>query len=725
MRNFFLLKTLAVALLLTGLSFQREYTEIYDKYCTEAVLAELNVSEANRTVLRAASAPKLYVDVVALVSAYNGNGAGKLIAKAAAFPALAIILAIFCLLSFIIFFCFCCCCDRAAGATQRKAKFCTGSSLLFAVTSTALFVALFVFIGKLNTSMDKTSCGVATVPHDLLQGVQTSTINFIGFNNLTTLLTNFKGELGKLTALSSDFDAIINRKADASTTAAYNSLATFSQNYNSSTTTDGKGQKTKPITVSSLGDHATAAIAIEFAAYNDVAVRLTAAASTGKNLSSSSQVQTVQSTLQSVIDQITSISADVDVSFGNATTAVDYFNRYAPIGYWVTLGIGLVVILLAAAATAILWCCVRNNTNRFRCGAKFCLTLNSALIFILALVSVALVVVSIGLGTVCHGLGELLASTQVSTTLAGYNITLDGTVSKLINQCLPADASGDITSLLDTGSDVFNQTQSFLDGLTNFNSLRANLTATNESSITIAETASLWSKFKVSIYPDQANALDSLASLNNKVSCGGVTYVLNAANCTGGAASSSCSGIYDSASFLAPTCASDVSGATGLFTTLKTFTNDEDSLLGKMITDLSGSGSSTPATLFTTGRQAIKSVLGNVDDITNSLTTTLATAATFKTGLAKITDCRVVRLELNNIESTFCFSFNKNLYYFTAILSFTVFFLFLYSWCLCCAMRCTPNPEAIAHGEESEVKYADNNNVTVFGNEEQGVLYNN
>ena len=711
MANFQVAKAILLVIFLTG-AFQREYTEIYDQYCTADVLSQLTLSNAD--INDQGGWAKIYVTPAAIISVVNGNGIGDVISQAGVYIILMIILTVICIISFIVFFCFCCCCDRAAGATRGKAKGYTAATILFIVVSIALFIALFVYIGKLNSNINKTSCGISRVPHDLLQGVQNGDINFIGFNNLISLLTNFKSDISNLNTLSGDFDTIINTNLPQTTQSAYDSLTTFYNKYANSTTTDGNGQQTRPITVQSLTTRVNDAVNAEFSIYNEVANKINAAAVIGKNIANSSQTDSIQQSLQTVIDQMNQISTQIQNTFGDVVTGVDYFNRYAPIGYWVTLGIGLLVVILSILAVVILICLIRTSTNRCRFGAKFCLTLNGFLIVLLGIVAIALIVASIGLGSICHALGSLLTTNDVAGEIANYNVTLDPFALKVLNQCLPANATGDITFLLDSGNDVYNQTQNFLDGLTTYDTLKANLTQTTNSSVTIDATVREWQQFRVSIYPDQTNAVSALLKLNNLISCSNFQFQLNAANCTNGVASSSCGGIYNTASYQAPSCSSDTATASSIFTTLKAFTSDEDTLVGNMITDLSGSGSSTPATLFQNSRSGLQSIIGVLDNIEAKLQNTVAVVKTFQSGLGKVTDCRVIRLELTNLQSTFCYGFNKSLYYFTALLAFAVFFLVIYSWTLCCALRYLPDPDVIMGDGKVH------NDATLYVNEEDG-----
>lgn len=56
-------------------------------------------------------------------------------------------------------------------------------------------------------------------------------------------------------------------------------------------------------------------------------------------------------------------------------------------------------------------------------------------------------------------------------------------------------------------------------------------------------------------------------------------------------------------------------------------------------------------------------------------------------------NCTIIRKEIENIEASFCFNFNKSLYTFTVILIFSLLLLFSFIWNTCCTMRYLPVPD--------------------------------
>ena len=335
------------------------------------------------------------------------------------------------------------------------------------------------------------------------------------------------------------------------------------------------------------------------------------------------------------------------------------------------------------------------------------------MIFILGIIAIILLVASISLNTVCHAVGDVLSATDVASTVGGYGVQIDDFINKIINQCIPAGATGDITNLISTNTDVFASTKGFIDGLTTFDALKANVTQTGDSSPTIDATVSIWNNFKTSYWPDQPNAVVSLNEFKKLVSSD-TRWELNASNCT---SNSGCKDIYSSTSFTAPSCSSNSARANTLYNNLKQFTKDEDTLLGNMITSLNGPDANTPLSLNKANKSKVKTVFSSFESIKSRLQTTIGKVSTFNNGLLANLNCTILRKEIDNLESTFCFKFNQSLYFFAVLLIWIVFFLLFYSWCICYALRYMPTAEANIYDQKVA------NETAFYKDDEQNPIY--
>lgn len=707
------LALLLLACLMITPTLQRDYSEIYNAYCTPEYYNSVNITVEDRLAMRS-SQQGVYISVKSVIDVIQNQSVSNIMKEAGAYIILMIILTVACLISFIVFLAYCCCCDRHSSGTVRKSKLYVFLTCLFIVVFTALFIALLVFLGKLNTNQNSTGCAIASIPHDLIDGATYGDLKFLGFKPLTDLLMSFKNELSSITTLSKDFDAIIAQDLGASSKAALNSLPAFYNKFKDSTTNDGTGTAAKPMSVQTLTQNVNDAIFTEFSIYDQVSTKITEAAQTGKGYANSGSITSIQTSLDEVANQLSSLTTQISSVFGTAVTGIDYFNQYAPIGYWITLGLGLLIFILGYIAVVILICMIRKHNDYGRMGVKFCLSFNGFLIFILGILAIILLVASISLGTVCHAVGEVLTSTDVATTINAYGVEMDDFVNKIINQCLPAGSSGDVTTLITGNTDAFSGSKTFLDGLSLYDALKANMTQAGDSSPTINATVSVWADLKTSYWPDQANAVVSLNQLNNLVSCGDQRWELNSKNCT---STSGCQGVYGSSSFSAPTCSSNSAQATTLYNNLKQFTQDEDSLLGNMISSLSGADANTPLSLNNANKSKIKSVFTSFDNIKSKLQSSIDKVSSFNNGLAANLNCTILRREIDNLESTFCFKFNQSLYYFAVLLIWIVFFLFFYSWCICYALRYMPNAEADIYSQKVA------NETAFYRDEEQKPIY--
>ncbi len=94
-----------------------------------------------------------------------------------------------------------------------------------------------------------------------------------------------------------------------------------------------------------------------------------------------------------------------------------------------------------------------------------------------------------------------------------------------LNECLPAEASGDILKVLEVPN--FGDVQNMLDGFSGFSNFQKNLTEAGDDSMTITETTTVWTQFESGELPSHYNVPIELTKLNEMVSCDDITVVIN------------------------------------------------------------------------------------------------------------------------------------------------------------------------------------------------------
>lgn len=662
------------------------YSEVYASYCTPEILTAFEITEEERVNLRSSGTP-LSLDTNVLQDIITNSKISKAFSQIGAPVMLMAILLIFCLISFIVYLSFCCCCDRASSAAKKTAQICGGISALLLLIYMGFFIASMVYVSRVNSANKSAYCFLASLTKDLLEGVLTPEFQFVGFNNLTTILTSFQTEIASIAAVANDFDAINAKNIPAQTKAALNSLPTFYSKYKDSTTSDGAGAKSRPLTVQNLTANINDFIYTEFQIYDQAANQITQAAQIGKQYVQNNSIKDAQNSIAAIIIEIKDIADKIGIFFTDAESAVAYYRLSNGISFGFKLGEGILCLVLGIASLLLIGFMIKNENNKGRIAIKVFLCLLGFLAFVLAIASLVVLCLSATVGSSCKILAAFMSTTNPTAELAKYNLTADGLVSSVLNECMPIGASGNLTNFFTNGTSIFNSSQQFIDGLAVYQTLKDNLTTYGDYSPSINATVAIWNQFKTSVYPDQTNAIASLAQFNELIKCNGIYYQLNSKTCPD---ITSCKGIYDTASFSAPSCSANPSSANSLFLNLKAFTTDEDKLLGDMVNDLQGNNPSTPLSLNAQARTSLKSVVPALDNIQKKLTNTVSLASTFADGFSRSVNCTIIRRELNNLESSLCFDLNKNFYYYAVVGSFQVCFLFLFCWMLCFTLRYVP-----------------------------------
>lgn len=671
-------------LLLVSPTLLRTYKQIYNEACTASGLKSLDISEDERAKKRT-SVTSAYVSVPNFASFINTKEIQYLVKEVGSYIILMIILTILCLASFVFYLMFCCC-KRSKSATRLKSKTFCWISIIPLITFLALFIAMLVYLGKLNAERKDTSCGLASIPYNFLEGVNTGTLKFLGLRTLFSVLTDFKIEISNLQNLDPNFSSIINSGIVDLSSQALASLPSFYQKYTNSTTIDGTGVQNRPLTVSQLTSNINPTIEKEFTTYDEVARKLYVSANAGRNLLSTSSLTDVQNSLQTTINELKNLTADVDSNFGSAIEAVDYFDQYAPVGYWIVLGLGIVMVILSIVSMILVALTVKHITDKYRVAIKIIIAIIGLFSFLLGIIAVVMLIGTIGFGSICQATANILTTNDIRSELKQYQLDISPFVENVLVKCLPLNSNGDLTDVLTNGTNVYAQATYLLDGVTLYGDVQTYVVNQTNFSPAINATTTLWEKYRVSILADHENIKPVLEQLNDLVVCGDYYFSLNEANCT----DANCQGIYNFTNFKPPSCSEDQTQAAALYQRIKDFTSQEDQLLTQMKKDLNGPSSTAPLTLQTNLKTKLKELNPILTDLSSRLRNTTQFSRSFQEGFAKNMNCTVLRKALNDIESTLCFSFNQNLYYFVSLLCFVVLSLLMLAWALWLMIYCTP-----------------------------------
>lgn len=674
-------------LFLTTATAARDYISVYNDYCDDSAIISPNTDPAYLKSSRDAIVG-LTATTQHIADAINGNGVGGIVSDIGGPIIVMAVLAVLLIITFLVFLCFCCCCDRAGSREGGPVKVLTVLASVFFVGFVGLFVAMIVFIGMMNVRNKASACAVGRLPFDFINGAQAPGVNFIGLQNTTNIVKQASGQLQYAALATPSFTSILLRNLPAQTKAAYQAAGNFYTKYANSTTADGAGSSSRPWSVQSLNPGVNSLIDREFSVYNTTAAQMQTAAIVGIALGSSSAAAPLyQSAMADVTASLDSIIASLKGTFADVTTGTATGIVLSPIGYWIALGFGILVIVFMILILWFVCHMYQGNTDNCRYCGKFLLTLTTFMIAVLALICVALFIASAVVTSACKTVPTVLNSNgvQLVAQLKTWGFNATGDTEKVAKVCVSSDGNGDVGLLVTTSNfTIVRGALDYLDGVLGFKNLvYNNVTREGTASPAINATVYNWTQLSTATFLDQPNAALSLAQLNSQVSCSSTSYALNAVNCSG---SGNCVGIFNQNVTSVPSCAP--ASAQNLLNNLKLYTNSEFALLSQMIADLkSNSGPDTFQQAYRASMANSKTDLGvivsTVGNWTNSVSSTVG-------GFYYNANCTIIRQEVFNLEANICFTYANPLYYFTCLLAFVTFFFFLFAWFMCCALRYMP-----------------------------------
>lgn len=313
---------------------------------------------------------------------------------------------------------------------------------------------------------------------------------------------------------------------------------------------------------------------------------------------------------------------------------------------------------------------------------------------------------------VCY-ITDSLQSTQGSFKANFNGLISDTKISTLADTCIYVGGSGDLLTAL--GFDL-TQTQKFtslLDSATAIKSILTNLTSTTTPPV-IGGISANFTQFSAFTATTLDSGVPSSQDLNagvsgfNGMKCGSDTMQINTANCpagstksaTGDAASTSKLSNYCVAYPTYPTAfnslthnryaAGDCTGSGGgtqantyLTNTYKAISTFQSNIVSaSSFADYSAAKNKEMA-LFTamqtasTDMQAILTNMQKAADAVNRVGSSLSAAI----------NCLILNKGIRIVENVLCYRTAGKLYVQSGVGAAVGFFLFLYSWCICCSLR--------------------------------------
>ena len=572
------------------------------------------------------------------------------------------------LISIILYFFFLCCCDSCC------CKFKMAVWVMFALTAISFLViagvGVYLFILSTNTvkSMSDVICTVSLIPNNIINGVTTNGMNFLGLQKISRSLGALSSEADNLNAVALQAAGVIATDLQTQGGQTKSSLKTYYDLYSPQTVVDGEGNQNTPKAISSLNVNITDAMGVEFFDMGNLAT------SVGKSVQVVGDIilagtSSFKDQLKPTVSIIDDFIKDIESTFSTIRTLMDVFTAVGKQGsIFIMIAIGVTIAFTVALFAFLFFLVFQNKFGSKRWIAKLILIFSGIISFASCILTLILFVNAFASGTICSSISVILNLTSFQQYLSSFGISI-GSVSSVTGQnnvisivdaCISLGGSGDPTNIFQDSSSATNYYTLLGDLTDGFRNYTANLTKFSmvpPVPIESVEGARVKSDLNL-YYTGQKvnfnNVDTAITNLNTQVACGSSTYGVSLTSCTG-----TCILITEASTFSPPACLTDSTVASGLYSKIQSYLQSSNPKMQSMMDDLDTNASS-PNQLFrsTTGTLTAQST--SIVSLFGAMANTFAPLLPFSGSFKHITNCQSFRTQLEIMQGAYCLSMNKN-----------------------------------------------------------------
>lgn len=181
--------------------------------------------------------------------------------------------------------------QKVQNSVRLFALLLVGYSCLLIKAFVGMFTMLVLNFRDLGEAAPKTNCVLATIPLELLEGINTQNDQFLGLNKIVSVLENFKGESEAIkTNLMINMMNIRESKVDLSAQDTFTKIQTFASHNKGALLVeltsdkkalDPRGKSIKPIVITNFTDSVTSELKTEMEGYVQVLGLLVTSAKKG------------------------------------------------------------------------------------------------------------------------------------------------------------------------------------------------------------------------------------------------------------------------------------------------------------------------------------------------------------------------------------------------------------------------------------------------------------
>jgi hypothetical protein len=600
------------------------------------------------------------------------------------------------------------CCKRTK---SDSTAICVKINLCLAVVALVVFlvciIAMSIFISNARQSVQYVNCSINIMNDDLRNGAvyTEANVSFQGMLPLKDIFTGYGASLSNLIKNHVDnINNIVGLKLPELAKAAADSVEPYYNTYKDKTTVNPDGVQATPNSISNILPGGKVGIDAEFAKLYEASSSIHQGALVAKSVIDTGDSAIFESAINSANEELDEVLKAIDKYI---TISNDYFgnvsDRYDAVQ--ITYIIFNFLCMIVAIIIIIGLCCIYHKD---KCKM---FVLWRVLIFVIGLLCVLFFAVtflisglSFATSSSCEIFSELHTDEGIDDFVDIFEVS--ERFKTVLKTCYSETASGDLGNvfLKDNATNspefqVYNDSMALLSVYENYDVERDSINTQGDASST-QDIDDAFEKIRIGINEDYTNVFSTLASLNDHVECDNFYYALTPNTCSPDS-TLTCKTIQDNAVLTVPICLSGqgtvkVAEATDLFTKLKNYLTETQTLLANMIDDANGTKTESLNSKYKVAALAFLDAANTFDLIKEDQKDVLAT---FSGDLTKQTDCRIVRLHLQIVEDAICFNLVAELYAFMVASLIGSIFFFCFVWNLCCAEYCLWNE---LEGEEQE-----------------------
>ena len=606
------------------------------------------------------------------------------------------------------------CCVKEQGAQdgRGKVRICIWiSAAVVALTSLALAIAWAAYLKQSVNTIKDAQCGVAILYSDVSYGAELSPGSvFIGIQPLKDTITKFKNSLDGVINVKTNAQNVVNKGLNNKATSTENAYNIYKVSVDGTLNTYAQAVSGTGVTISiylkALPEVVKSALSAEVAALKDTANQIHNGCVTIKDLDTT-QVTSIKKQLDSLTDQMDNTVQKNLQSMYDSLTGGNTTKTVSDVANTVFVIVLIVVIVFTVIFLAVL--IVTAYLDKCHClkfFPKIIMILFILMAIVVTLVCILFTVVVIVVYFVCF-VTDSMQTQQDSFSKNFKGLISNAQMNTLINTCIWDNGDGDLMAALGVKGQDTNSFTSMIDSATAIQTFFDAFDSKTTPPV-IGAIDGNFTNYKTFLDADEGTPSDQniLAAIKafNDLKCGTDTMALNGKCPAGATVSQTTDGAAVSKGnnycfqlntyptdyatpktrYSAGDCTGDVTKANAYLTAIYTSKNDYS---GKMNTAQTNTDYVNTKTAILDLFNNIKGSKTDLDAILTQLKSASDSMKNIGTTLGKAINCQILNKGIRVIENVLCYRMANKMYLQSGVGAALGFFLFLYSWCICCSLR--------------------------------------